>query len=154
MSKESKGERNRLPYAVAGLMMSAYSCFDLVERLLPEALESFWLRARMCQMAQQCIELCFKGVLEYNHIRFPHSHDLNRLQELLSKSNLKTPVLDSDLLDYLTAHAGPFQYNTLVEAPSEKSMDKILDHCQKAYEWAEEITGFNPKDYTIPIIDL
>lgn len=135
-------------------MMAAYSCYDVAFQIREDATESYWLRARLCQMVQQGIEICYKAVLEHKVKGFPHTHDLVTLEKTVLENNISTPLFEPQIIVYLNSHAGPFQYDNLVEAPSEKSMDKILDHCQKAYDWAEEITGFNPKDYTIPIIDL
>ncbi len=40
---------------------------------------------------QQCVEKIFKSILDYNNIKFPHTHDIDILIDLLKNSKIQLP---------------------------------------------------------------
>ena len=65
------------------------------------------LYATVCFHTQQCVEKVIKAILLYNRTRFPHTHDITELLDLLNNTQ---PILADSLR--ITTGLYPYAINT------------------------------------------
>ncbi len=58
---------------------------------------------------QQCAEKLIKALLDFNKLKFPHTHDIEILLILIKSNNIKIP-LNTDILENLTDYAVEGRY--------------------------------------------
>lgn len=77
-----------------------------------------------CYHAQQCAEKYFKAILTFQHVGFPHIHDLDSLNQLCLQADILNGF-DRDQLDLLTAYAVQVRYPG--EEPTEEEARQAVE---------------------------
>ncbi len=105
------------------------------DRRLPEVLFE-----DLCFDAQQAAEKAFKAVLVLNGRRFPKTHDIGELLDLVATAGVAVPqevLLAKRLTPY--AVAGP--YPGVSEDASEEDYREALATAERAVRWAEALVA-------------
>lgn len=96
---------------------------------------------------QQGVEKSIKAVLTSRGIRFPWTHDLRLLIDLLADSSIPAPP-DADMLPLLTPFAAEFRYGRLPhEGLGLRSFDqsRMSEWAVHTRQWAQrQVTGADP----------
>jgi len=85
---------------------------------------------------QQCAEKCIKSFLDFHQIKFPHTHDLKNLINLLEDNNICF-IKEVDLIILLTQYAVEGRYAIIHDD---------LDDTDKYIEILDELLGFVEKE--------
>lgn len=85
---------------------------------------------------QQCAEKLMKTILDFNNIKFPHTHDLKNLINLLNKNKINT-ILEIKSLELLTEYAVEGRYAVIHDDLEDtdkyiKILNKLLEFVKKA----------------------
>ena len=91
-------------------------------------------------LAQQTVEKSFKSVLAKNNIKFPLTHDLLELAEILRLNNFANPISDHHL-----DICNTFAVETRYFMPDEDFPDakEILQVAKSAIEWSRKTIDTN-----------
>lgn len=109
------------------------------DRRLPEVLFE-----DLCFDAQQAAEKGIKAVLVLRGKRFPKTHDLSELLELVTVSGLEVPP-DVREAKRLTPYAVAGRYPGVSEDASEEDYQEALEIATRVLAWAEQLVGPSPK---------
>ena len=93
--------------------------------------------------AQQAVEKSLKAVLTSRAIRFPWTHDLGVLIDLLTDHGIPHPP-DADALPGLTPFAAEFRYGRLPhEEVAVEPLDRnlVLDWAKRTRQWAQQLVA-------------
>lgn len=85
---------------------------------------------------QQAVEKAIKALLIQAGIRFPFTHDLERLFVLYQRAGHSLPVTLTEL-DELTPYAGHRRYPGWVHQPGEQELQRLLTVAEQVVTWAE-----------------
>ena len=95
------------------------------------------LHEALCFHAQQAAEKAIKAVLLHHGVRFPYTHDIKRLLEMLpAKVSLPEPVLKSA---ELSIYAVLTRYPADLGAITKAEYDEAVRLAQAVVKWAEEM---------------
>jgi HEPN domain-containing protein len=97
----------------------------------------------LCFDAQQAAEKAIKAVLVLRGRRFPKSHDLSELLDLVAATGLEVPlqVLEAKRL---TPYAVAGRYPGVSEDASEEDYREALETAEKVFAWAEKLVNEQP----------
>ncbi len=97
----------------------------------------------LCFDAQQAAEKGIKAVLVARGKRFPKTHDLAELLDLVTASGLEVPpqVLESKRL---TPYAVAGRYPGVSEDASEEDYREALETAEGVFAWAEKVVAEGP----------
>lgn len=95
--------------------------------------------------AQQAVEKTLKAVLALHYVRFPFTHDLMTLVDLLGKSKIAFPR-ELEEVRRLTPFATVFRYDYLPAEPR-RALDRpwALELVRRVRAWAEAILNEKPR---------
>lgn len=88
--------------------------------------------------AQQAVEKALKAVLGQRGVRYPRTHDLTRLIELLQESGLESPEWLADA-DRLTRYAVVRRYEELAGIEEPLDREGTLELVRRVRAWAEQL---------------
>jgi HEPN domain-containing protein len=95
--------------------------------------------------AQQAVEKALKAVLIKRGIRYPFTHDIKALIELLNKAALPLPPHAKDL-PYLTPFGTLFRYEDEEWGlPESVNLNRMLDWAETTVAWARSISAEDDK---------
>ena len=94
----------------------------------------------LCFDAQQAAEKAIKAVLVLRRRRFPKTHDLPELLDLVATTGLEVPpeVLDAKRL---TPYAVAGRYPGVSEDASEEDYREALEIAERVFAWAERLVS-------------
>jgi len=96
--------------------------------------------AKVCFLAQQCVERSLKGVLVSFSEEPPYIHDLKRLMELVGEAGGTVPA-DIAEAEFLTPYAAQLRYATREErSPIEP--ERGLHLAEATLQWAREAVRY------------
>jgi HEPN domain-containing protein len=97
----------------------------------------------LCFDAQQAAEKAIKAVLVSRGTRFPKTHDLTELLELVAATGLEVPaaVLEAKRL---TPYAVAGRYPGVSEDASEGDYREALETAETVFAWAEKLATQRP----------
>ena len=128
---------DRLPDQSAGLLEMARGDALIAERIagdpdLPDRGLGFH--------AQQAVEKAIKGVLDWHSVKYPYTHDIEGLLDLVSDSRLPLPP-DAQDLPRLTPYAGTLRYDPRMPLPSSARLDRnwAIAIVRRTIQWAEGV---------------
>lgn len=91
----------------------------------------------LCFDAQQAAEKAIKGVLLQLGVRFPYTHDLANLVDLIEERGKSIPKLVRDA-GRLTRYAVVTRYPGLAEPVTREDYKKAVKIAEETVRWAEE----------------
>ena len=108
------------------------------DRLLPEV-----LLEDLCFDAQQAAEKAIKAVLVSRGKRFPKTHDVAELLDLLATTGVEVPpeVLEAKRL---TPYAGAGRHPGVSEDASEEDHREALETAERVVAWAQRLVAERP----------
>jgi HEPN domain-containing protein len=97
----------------------------------------------LCFDAQQAAEKAIKAVLVLRQRRFPKTHDLAELLDLVAATGIEVPpeVLEAKRL---TPHAVAGRYPGVSEDASEEDYREALETAERVVAWAESLVAVRP----------
>jgi HEPN domain-containing protein len=97
----------------------------------------------LCFGAQQAAEKAVKAVLVLRRRRFPKTHDLAELLDLVAATGVEVPpeVLEAKRL---TPYAVAGRYPGVSEDASEEDYREALETAESALAWAERLISSEP----------
>jgi HEPN domain-containing protein len=97
----------------------------------------------LCFDAQQAAEKAIKAVLVLKGKRFPKTHDLAELLDLVSRTGIDVPssVLEAKRL---TPWAVTGRYPGVTEDASEQDYEEALETAERTVAWAEGLVSAGP----------
>jgi HEPN domain-containing protein len=97
----------------------------------------------LCFSAQQAAEKAVKAVLVLRRRRFPKTHDLAELLDLVAATGVEVPpeVLEAKRL---TPYAVAGRYPGVSEDASEEDYREALETAERAVAWAESLVSGQP----------
>ncbi len=93
--------------------------------------------------AQQAVEKCLKAVLALTGVRYPFTHDLQRLLDLMRESNIPVPNEFEDV-KRLTHCAALFRYDDVAVESIALDRPWALDCVRQVRSWAEALLQTQP----------
>jgi HEPN domain-containing protein len=90
----------------------------------------------LCFHAQQAAEKSIKAVLLHKGIRFPYTHNISRLTDLLNESRIPWPE-ELGRASKLTDYAMETRYPGPLEEVTEEEYRQAVEIAQRVLEWAE-----------------
>lgn len=107
-------------------------------RNLPD--EAGFLLEDACFDTQQSVEKSLKAILVYLDVRFPFTHNLGRLLNLICQHIDEMPesILNAGKL---TDYAVEARYPLSLEAVTEEEYQEAVEIAESVYAWASKIIG-------------
>lgn len=92
--------------------------------------------------AQQATEKLLKSLLAIREVRYPFTHQLFQLMELMDANRIEVPEPARDLCE-LTPFAAELRYTPTSEAGGYPPLDRaaVLGHVRTLRDWVRYITG-------------
>ena len=98
----------------------------------------------LCFDAQQAAEKGIKAVLVLRGRRFPKTHDLTELLDLVAATGLDVP-LEVQKAKRLTPYAVAGRYPGVSEDAGEEDYREALETAERVFAWAEKLVSEQPR---------